>query len=162
MESNKPLGYVLGQSLRVFKNQLLAEFKEKSIDLTFEQFAILHLLNSDGNLIQRDLAIRLQKDKSIIVRQFNCLLDNQYVVSLVNKDDKRKKNLILTKKGFEILNQMKELASELSERLLSGVSENDRDTFESVLSKIQENGGADDEIFNCGLHQLKKTEILTK
>ena len=153
---------MLGQSLRVFKNQLLAEFKEKSIDLTFEQFAILHLLNSEDNLIQRDLAIRLQKDKSIIVRQFNCLLDNQYVISLINKDDKRVKNLILTKKGFEILNQMKELASELSEKLLSGVSENDRDIFESVLLKIQENGGADEEFFNCGLHQLKKIEILTK
>jgi len=91
MELNKPLGYMLGRSLRVFKNQLAYEFKDAKIELTFDQFVILHLLNSNNDLIQQDLANQLQKDKSIIVRQINCLLENQYVVRLINKEDKRKK-----------------------------------------------------------------------
>jgi len=155
MELNKPLGYILGQSLRVFKNQLAFEFKDKGIELSFDQFVMLHILNSNCDCIQQDLANKLQKDKSIIVRQINSLLENQYVVRLINKEDKRKKNLILTKKGFEVLNQMKEIASELSTKLLTGVSENDLETFRNVLMKIQENGGADEESFNCGLNQLK-------
>ena len=155
MELNKPLGYILGQSLRVFRNQLAFEFKDKGIELSFDQFAMLHILNSDCDCIQQDLANQLQKDKSIIVRQINSLLENQYVVRLINKDDKRKKNLILTKKGFEILNQMKEIASELSTKLLTGVSENELETFRNVLMKIQENGGAEEEFFNCGQDQLK-------
>ena len=155
MESSKPLGYMLGKSLRVFRNQLAFEFKEKEIELTFDQFVILHLLNSNCDLIQQDLANQLQKDKSIIVRQINGLLGNQYVVRLTNKEDKRKKNLILTKKGFEVLNQMKEIASELSTKLLTGVSENELETFRNVLRKIQKNGGAEEEFFNCGLNQLK-------
>jgi DNA-binding MarR family transcriptional regulator len=155
MESVKPLGYMLGRSLRVFKNQMVAEFKGKDIELTFDQFVILDLLNSNCDLIQRDLASQLQKDKSIIVRQINCLLDNQFVVRLTNKDDKRVKNLILTKKGFEILNQMKEIASELSKKLLSGVSQNDFEIFQNVLLKIQENGGVEEDYLNCGLNQLK-------
>ena len=155
MELNKPLGYILGQSLRVFKNQLAFEFKDNGIELSFDQFVILHILNSDCDCIQQDLANQLQKDKSIIVRQINCLLENQFVVRLINKEDKRKKNLILTKKGFEILNQMKEIASELSTKLLTGVSENELETFRNVLRKIQKNGGAEEEFFNCGLNQLK-------
>lgn len=155
MELNKPLGYILSQSLRVFRNQLALEFKEKGIELSFDQFVILHILNSDCDCIQQDLANQLQKDKSIIVRQINCLLENQFVVRLINKEDKRKKNLILTKKGFEILNQMKEIASELSTKLLTGVSENELETFRNVLMKIQKNGGAEEEFFNCGLNQLK-------
>jgi len=155
MELNKPLGYILGQSLRVFRNQLAFEFKDKGIELSFDQFVILHILNSDCDCIQQDLANQLQKDKSIIVRQINCLLENQFVVRLINKEDKRKKNLILTKKGFEILNQMKEIASELSTKLLTGVSENELETFRNVLRKIQKNGGAEEEFFNCGLNQLK-------
>ncbi len=154
MESSKPLGYMLGRSLRVFRNQLAFEFKEKEIELTFDQFVILHLLNSNSDLIQQDLANQLQKDKSIIVRQINCLLESQYVVRLTNKEDKRKKNLILTKKGFEILNQMKEIASELSGKLLSGISETELEIFRNVLGKIQENGGADEDLYNCGLNQL--------
>jgi len=154
MESSKPLGYMLGRSLRVFRNQLAFEFREKEIELTFDQFVILHLLNSNSDLIQQDLANQLQKDKSIIVRQINCLLESQYVVRLTNKEDKRKKNLILTKKGFEILNQMKEIASELSGKLLSGISETELEIFRNVLGKIQENGGAEEDLINCGLNQL--------
>ena len=155
MESGKPLGYMLGRSLRVFKNQLIAEFRKKEIELTFEQFVILHLLNSNTDLIQRDLACHLQKDKSIIVRQINCLLENKFVVRTKNKDDKRVKNLILTKKGFEKLNQMKEIASELSKKLLTGVTETDLEIFRNVLAKIQENGGAEEELCNCGFNQPK-------
>ena len=155
MESDKPLGYMLGRSLRVFKYQMISEFKEKQIDVTFEQFVILHLLNLNCDLIQRDLASQLQKDKSIIVRQINCLLDNQYVVRLTNKQDKRIKNLILTKKGFEILTQVKRIADEVSEKLLAGVSDADLETFRNVLMKIQENGGAEEDLLNCGLNQPK-------
>ena len=155
MESGKPLGYMLGRSLRVFKSQLISEFRKNGIELTFEQFVILHLLNSNTNMIQRDLASHLQKDKSIIVRQINCLLDNQYVVRTENKNDKRIKNLILTIKGIKILNQMKEMATEVSKNLLTGVPPNDLEIFQNVLMKIQENGGADEELFNCGLNQAK-------
>jgi MarR family transcriptional regulator, transcriptional regulator for hemolysin len=155
MESSKLLGYMLGLTLRVFKNQMVSEFKERKIELTIEQFVILSLLNSNCDLIQRDLASQLQKDKSIIVRQINCLLENQYVVRLTNKDDKRVKNLILTKKGFEKLNQMKEIASEVSRKLLTGISENELEIFQNVLLKIQENGGVEEDIFNCGFNQLK-------
>lgn len=134
---------MLGRSLRVFKNQLIFEFKEKKIELSFEQFVILHLLNADCNLIQQDLANHLQKDKSIIVRQIHYLLENQYVVRLTNKADKRKRNLILTKNGLELLNQMKEIALEISKKLLIGVSEKELEIFRNVLMKIQENGGAE-------------------
>ena len=155
MESRKPLGYMLGQSLRVFKSQMVSEFKKKEIELSFEQFVILHMLNSNCDLIQRDIATQLQKDKSIIVRQINGLLEKQYVVQRINKNDKRIKNLILTVSGFEILNQAKAIADELSEKLLTGIPETDLEIFRGVLLKIQENGGVEEETFNCGLNQQK-------
>jgi DNA-binding MarR family transcriptional regulator len=155
MESGKPLGYMLGRSLRVFKNQLISEFRKKGIELTFEQFVILHLLSSNTDLIQRDLASHLQKDKSIIVRQINCLLNNKFVVRTKNKDDKRIKNLILTTKGIEILNQMKEIATEVSKNLLTGIPPNDLEIFQNVLKKIQGNGGVEEQFSYCGLNQLK-------
>src|ERR1035437_3578856 len=133
MESGKPPGYMLARSLQVFKNLMISEFREKKIELSFEQFVILHTLNSNCNLIQQDLANYLQKDKSIIVRQIDCFLDNHYVVRHTNEADKRKRNLILTENGLELLNKMKEIALEVSNKLLSGVSENELETFRKVL-----------------------------
>ena len=153
MGSAIPLGYMLSRSRRVFKHQMAAEFKNKEIDLTFDQFVILKLLNSNPDLIQQDLADRLQKDKSIIVRQINCLLEHQFVVRLTNKWDMRKKNFTLTKNGVGILNLMNEIAVDVSDKLLSGVTKNEFDIFQRVLLKIQENGDIEEELYNCGNKQ---------
>ena len=150
MESGIPLGYMLSRSRRVFKHQMAAEFKNKDIDLTFEQFVILKLLNLNADLIQQDLADRLQRDKSIIVRQINCLLEHQYVVRLTNKGDKRKKNLSLSKKGIDILNLMNEISVDVSNKLLSGVTKDEFEIFQQVLLKIEANGDAEEELYNCG------------
>lgn len=145
MELNKPLGYMLGMTLRVFKTRMMTECKKKDIELSLEQFVILNMLNANCDLIQQDLANHLQKDKSIIVRQIDGLIEDQYVVRLTNKEDKRKKNLILTKKGFERLNEMERIASEVSKKLLSGVSDSELEIFKDVLVKIQENGELEEE-----------------
>ncbi len=150
MGSDIPLGYMLSRCRRVFKHQMTIEFREKEIDLTFEQFVILKLLDSNADLIQQDLADRLQKDKSIIVRHINCLLEHQYVVRLMNNGDKRKKNLTLTSTGIEILNQMKIVAVEVTRKLLSGVTDTELEIFQHVLLKIQENGDIEEEINNYG------------
>jgi DNA-binding MarR family transcriptional regulator len=150
METDTPIGYLLGRGLHVFKDQMISEFREKKIELSLEQFVILHALDSNCKLIQQDLANYLQKDKSIIVRQIDCLLENQYVVRHTNEADKRKKNLILTKNGIEILVKMKEIALEVSKKLLIGVTENEFETFRNVLMKIQENGEIEEKLYNDG------------
>ena len=125
MGSEMPLGYMLSRSRRIFKNQMSAEFRNKEINLTFDQYVILKLLHLNADYIQQDLADRLQKDKSIIVRHINCLLEHNYVVRVTNQSDQRKKNLTLTTTGIGILNRMKETAAQVTNNLLSGVLEND-------------------------------------
>jgi len=142
MDELKPLGYLLGRSLRVFKGQVAEEVKSMDFELSLEQYVILYMINSSCNLIQQDLANRLQKDKSLIVRQIDGLIEKLYLERLTNKEDRRKKNLILTPKGLEKMNQMTELVMMVSIKLLSGVSDSDYATFRSVLNKIQENGGS--------------------
>jgi len=140
MGLGKPLGYMLGRTHRVYKNLVINEFKKQEIELSFEQFVMMQMLNSDCTLIQQDVANQLQKDKSIIVRQINVLLELQYIVRQINNEDKRKKNLMLTSCGIDILNQMKGIASEVTERLLSGATQTELDIFQQVLMKIQANG----------------------
>lgn len=155
MESNQPLGYMLGRSLRVYKNQFAAELKSRQAALTFEQCVILHLLSANDNVIQQDLAKHMQKDKSIIVRQINGLLEGHYVERLTNKEDKRKKNLRLTDAGYEILNEMKKIANEVTQKLLTGVKEKELEVFRTVMEKIQKNGLIEDELFRCDLMNKK-------
>ncbi len=149
MESDKPLGYFLAKGHRIFKIQMVSRLKEQGIELTFDQFVILQILNSNSNIIQQDLANYMQKDKSIIVRQVEGLLEKQLVTKVTNKEDNRKKNLILTRQGTTALNQMQQVGSEVTKKLLSGISETDLEIFRNVLNRIQENGEADVKLISC-------------
>jgi len=148
MREIKPLGYILGLPLRVFLNQVAIEFRNREIELTFEQFVMLRMINSNSEIIQQDIANHMQKDKSLIVRQMNGLIEKRYVVRQTNLEDKRKKNLILTPKGTEMMNQISKLTIEVSNKLLSGVDDSDIRVFHKVLNKIHENGGSSEEFLS--------------
>lgn len=143
----KPLGYILGQTKRVYSNKLLAIFKENNIELSLDLFIILFHIDLNEKVTQQLLADHLQKDKSIVMRQINSLIDKEYVVRTWNKQDKRKKNLVLTKSGHEILAKMKTLARSISEELLSGINQEELKTFERVIDMIMKNGASEAGIF---------------
>lgn len=141
MNTEKPLTYLLGQTMHLVKLRLIARFKEHQIDLNLEQFIILNQLETHDELTQQDLANHFQRDKSIILRLINSLIELRYVVRLQDKEDKRKKNLILTKKGYDTLVFIKNIAQEVSLELLDGISSDEISIFENVINKIQENTG---------------------
>ena len=135
--------------MRVYRNKMTGKLKENELELGLDQFLILLQLNAREDVTQQDLANHLQKDKSIILRQINVLLEKRYVVRLPDKKDKRKKNLILTQKGSETLQQALQIGRTLSEELLSGISQEEIHIFEQVLQKIQEKSGLEQELCNC-------------
>ena len=143
----KPLGYILGQTKRVYSNKLVAKFKENNVELSLDLFIILFHIDLNEEITQQQLADHLQKDKSIIMRQIKILTDKEYVVRSWNKQDKREKNLVLTKSGHEILALIKSLAVNVSDELLSGVNEEDKNAFERVIDVIVKNGANDIEVF---------------
>ena len=143
----KPLGYILGQTKRVYSNKLVAKFKENNVELSLDLFIILFHIDLNEEITQQQLADHLQKDKSIIMRQIKILTDKEYVARSWNKQDKREKNLVLTKSGHEILALIKSLAVNVSEELLSGVNEEDKNAFERVIDVIVKNGAYDIEVF---------------
>ncbi len=149
MEEIKPIGYLLAKTQRVFKNQMIAEFKKQQVGLTFEQFVILHLLSLNCDIIQQDLANHLQKDKSIIVRQIDGLIEKKLVERLTHEEDKRKRNLVLTDAGTEKLKQMRVTAKEVTEKLLFGIEAGEVEIFRKVMNKINENGGYGEESSKC-------------
>ena len=150
MLENTPVPYMIGQTMRAYKNRLMAEFKDHQIELGFELFVTLHFLNSeDEDPTQQDLAEHLQKDKSFILRQINTLIDKQYVIRIQDQNDKRKKKLILTGKGQETLTFVQQIGKNVEKKLLAGINQESLSTFRNVLKKIQTNAGFEEELCNC-------------
>jgi len=141
MNSEKPLTYLLGHTMKMVRFKLMEKFRENKLDLNIEQFTLLLFINENPAVTQQNLANHFLRDKSIITRQINTLIDMQYIVRMQDFEDKRKKKLTLTKKGHDWLQTMKKLSFKISSELLEGVSEEEFANFENVLSKIQFNTG---------------------
>lgn len=127
----------------------MSRFKENDVDLSLEHFIILNQIDLHDDLTQQDLANHFQRDKSIILRLINSLIELRYVVRLQDREDKRKKNLMLTKKGYDMLVFIKKIAHDVSTELLTGVSPEEILTFENVINKIQLNTGFYDPNSKC-------------
>lgn len=134
--------------MHLVKLKLVSRFKENNVELSLEHFVILHQINQKEALTQQDLANHFQRDKSIILRQISTLIDCHYVTRITDKEDKRKKNLILTKKGYDTLLFSKKIAQEVSSELLNGISPEELSVFENVINKIQQNTGH--QYYECG------------
>ena len=137
---------MLGQALKALKMMMAAALKENKIDLSFEQFVTLMFLSLEKRPIQQDLANQLQKDKSVILRHINVLIERQYVIRVPDENDKRMKKLVLTTKGSETVAFLKLIKTQVENQLVSGIDQAELKTFIEVLNKIQANGEFDDEL----------------
>ena len=141
MNQEKPLTYLLGQTMNLVKLKMTEKFRDNNIELSMENFILLNLISKNKNLTQQDLANHFMRDKSIILRNVNTLIELHYINRLTDKSDKRKKNLILTEKANTFLSFALKLSHEISEELLKGISSEELNHFENVINKIQLNTG---------------------
>lgn len=149
MKTQEPLTYLLGQTMKLVRHKLMAKFKENNLEITLEQFVVLHYINQNSASTQQDLAKHFLRDKSIVTRQINTLIDLGYVMRTQDDDDKRKKHLQLTKAGLEMFELLKAKSIEVSTELLDGISQEELTNFENVIAKIQLNTGFKDCLMCC-------------
>ncbi len=141
MYPEKPFTYLLGQTMNLVKLKITEKFRENNVNLSIDYFILLNYISRNENLTQQDLANHFLRDKSIILRQVNTLIELQYINRSRDKTDKRKKNLLLTEKAVSLLQFTRNLTKQVSEELLQNVTEEELAHFENVINKIQINTG---------------------
>ncbi|HPE77877.1 MAG TPA: MarR family winged helix-turn-helix transcriptional regulator [Draconibacterium sp.] len=145
MSFETPLGYVLFKTKRVYSHKLMTKFKENEVDLSLDLYILLFQINANEYVTQQELADHLQKDKSVVMRQINVLIERGFVVRSWDVNDKRKKNLVLTGSGRKKLEEAVEFARSVSDELFAGVSVDEKLVFDNVIQRILENGGLEND-----------------
>ncbi|MBK5203700.1 MAG: MarR family transcriptional regulator [Prolixibacteraceae bacterium] len=138
MNENLPLSYLLGMTVRAHHLEMISLLKKNNSELSPELNVILFLLSLE-KLTQQDLANFLMKDKSFILRQIDTLIKKGYVVRETNKQDKRKKLIELTEKGYNTLCTFKNIGNVIEKRIYSGIEKKSLTQFRDTLDKIKKN-----------------------
>ena len=123
------------------KDIMLSALKGSNINIRFEQYMVLLHLEAEEFPSQQNIARILRKDKSVVLRLIDDLIEKGYVTKVQWENDKRWKRLSLTQNGREIIKQIREIRSEVEQQLTKGIDQDSMDTAVEVLKKIQINGG---------------------
>ncbi len=101
MENEKrPLGMLVVDMLKsMFRVIESRACEQTGMKLTMPQFALLHTISKESDeVILKDVAVKMRKDKSAIVRMVDQLEKKELVRRVVDQNDRRKNLLFITKK----------------------------------------------------------------
>ena len=138
-KSNKPLGMVIGPMMKeVFQVVRKRMGEQPESNLTIDQFGLLHAISQEKvDVIQKDMAEIMGKDKSAILRMIDVLKKKELVRRVVDKNDRRKNYILLSKKGEQALECHYRIASELSNELMEGLTQSEIDNFYRVVDHLK-------------------------
>jgi len=142
MENNQiHLGMEVGKMMREVIHLLKKRIaSEADIKLTMEQIGVLFTIYSNKDeVIQQDLACSMGKDKSSILRTIDQIEAKDLIKRVTDTTDRRKKYLMITKKGERVIDQFLNIELRLTLELQNGLSQSDMDTFYKVLDHIKAN-----------------------
>jgi len=140
-KQNIPLGMAVGKMMNVmFRVLKIRTGEQTDAKLTIEQFGLLHAISiKEDEVIQKDMAEIMGKDKSSILRLIDTLEKKELVRRVVDNDDRRKNYLMVTKKGDKVIKQYLEIELKLMGELQYGLTATDMETFYKVINHIRNN-----------------------
>lgn len=142
MDNQKsPFGMTLGAMMREVMRLLKKRIAEQAdMKLTMEQIGMMFAIYTNKEeVIQQDLACSMGKDKSAILRTLDTLEEKDLVKRVSDTTDRRKKYLMITKKGERVIEKCLEIETELTSKLQEGLSDEDMTTFYKVANHIKAN-----------------------
>ena len=124
-------------------------YEQTGMKLTMPQFALLHTISRESDeVILKDVAEKMRKDKSAIVRMVDQLEKKELVRRVVDQNDRRKNLLFITKKGERIVADFLEIELQLNQELQAGLSPEDLQAFYRTVSHLKHKA-----------EQIKTTEL---
>lgn len=106
-------------------------------DLQTTHYAFVLAICREPGRSQEELAKELCLNKSTVARNLNCLEEKGYITRVSFPLDKRQFSVYPTKKMLSVLPEIKKASGEWMSLLSEGISEEELETFNSVLERME-------------------------
>ncbi|WP_393949652.1 MarR family winged helix-turn-helix transcriptional regulator [Kluyvera intermedia] len=98
--------------------------------------AVAAIARNEQPLSQSELAQELGVESATVVPLINKLVEHGLVERILTERDKRKRLLIATDKGMDLFHQVKTIADELREEILTAITPEEQQQTYDVLTKL--------------------------
>lgn len=127
------------------KQYTAAMLKKQNVDLTPEQFLLIDLLWNQGPLSQQEIADQMQKDKNSITKLVDAIERKGFVKRNQNPNDRRSNTIVPTELAESLKDDAKSKGISILDKMLTGISEEELNSFLDTLYKLCANMSCDDE-----------------
>lgn len=128
-------GHLIRRLHQVSTQIFASKVKEAGFDMTSVQFAALDAINANPGVDQAKIAALIAYDKATIGGVIDRLEKKGLVVRTVSARDRRAREVSLSDEGKALLENLEPVVTELQGRILTGLSDEERDTFLRLARK---------------------------
>ena len=132
----QPIGFMIKQINNVYEKDLNERLK--TIGITSSQCAVLDYLfhTSREEVSQRDVERHLNLKNPTVTGLLKRLDEKGYILCVPNANDKRKKNIYLTEKAYDIQRRMENDRRKLDKELTRGMTKREIAALRKNLEKL--------------------------
>lgn len=123
-----------------FASRALARIYGEHFGIGIPEWRVIAMLGEFGKLTSRDIGELSQMHKTKVSRAVTELDSRGLVIRSENKSDRREAFVELSGPGRRIYDEIVPMALAFEQRLLDGISAEERTTFERVLATLTERG----------------------
>lgn len=134
---DESIGQLTSQTNKKLMRYLNSKLEQH--DITLEQWNVLLKLSQNDKINQKHLSEKVDKDQPTLARILDILERKELVERKPNKEDKRAFTLHITEKGLNLKEEVVPFLESFFEIIISGISNEDLETYKHVLKKINSN-----------------------
>jgi len=138
MTSNpkQTLFYTIERAIKEYRKYAQHNILEHINDITLDQALVLTIIDTEPSISQKEIANFLYKDYASLTRIIELMVEKNYVTRQTNKADRRRFNLIITKKGNTALKKILPIIKANRESAILGLSQQEVSQLNTLLNKI--------------------------
>ena len=135
----EPVGFTIKQINNIYEKNL--NEKMKKIGITSSQCAVLDYLfrTNKDEVSQRDVERGLSLKNPTVTGILKRLDEKGFILCVPNAKDKRKKNIYLTEKAYDIQRKMEAERRKLDMQLVRGMTKKETEALAKALEKVLDN-----------------------
>lgn len=136
---NAVLFYTLEKSIKVYRKYAQTQIASAGFDITIDQWLVLKSLQENSHLSQNEIADLVFKDMASITRIIELLVKKELVERHINKSDRRKFELKITRNGKKMIEMIYPIVHNNRKQALKGITKTEQNNLASLLEILINN-----------------------
>lgn len=133
------LFFTIEKSIKTYRQFAQRQIDKAGIDITIDQWLVLKSIQDWPDISQHQIAENVFKDFASVTRMIELLVKKEYMQRAFHKTDRRRFNLVITKKGQAVIQKVIPVIRANRKQALKSLTKAEIENNKIFLNRIIEN-----------------------